>query len=148
MIRSQRAGTMRSGGLSVNVFTDDELDDIHSATLEVLERTGVFVEDDEALDIFADGGCRVDRETRMVRIPPHVVEEAIRWAPTKVVLCGRTPDKDVVLEAGASPSPTSTRASRSSTPTPASCARRPWRTSPTSPGWSTPSTTSRSTRSR
>src|SRR5271157_296965 len=75
--RSQHAGRTRSGGLSLNVFTPDEIDDIHLATLEVLERTGVLVEDDEPLDIFADGGCRVDRETRMVCIPPHVVAEAL-----------------------------------------------------------------------
>ena len=60
--RNLFAGRPRSGGLSLNVFTESELDDIHLATLEVLERTGVFVEADEALDIFADGGCLVDRE--------------------------------------------------------------------------------------
>ncbi len=98
MIRSQRAGTMRNGGLGVEVFTKDELDDIHWATVEVLEKAGLWVEDDEALDLFADGGCKVDRAERKVRIPQHVLEETISWAPSKVVLCGRTPDKDVVLE--------------------------------------------------
>ena len=66
----------------------------------MLERTGVFVEDDEPLDIYADGGCLVDRETHMVRIPPHLVEEAIRSCPPKVYLCGRDPANDLVLEAG------------------------------------------------
>ena len=94
------AGRPRSGGLSLNVFTDAELEDIHLATLEVLERTGVFVEDDEALDIFKDGGCRVDRETRIVRIPPHVVEDAIRSAPSRYVLYGRDPKNDFVMEPG------------------------------------------------
>ena len=81
MKRNLFAGHRRSGGLSLDVFTADELQDIHLATLEVLERTGVWVELDEALDIFADGGCLVDRDTRIVRIPPHVVEDAIRSAP-------------------------------------------------------------------
>ena len=94
------AGRPRSGGLSLNVFTDAELEDIHLATLEVLERTGVFVEDDEALDIFKDGGCRVDRETRIVRIPPHMVEDAIRSAPSRYVLYGRDPKNDFVMEPG------------------------------------------------
>ena len=100
MKRNLFAGRPRSGGLSLNVFTESELDDIHLATLEVLERTGVFVEADEALDIFADGGCVVDRETHVVRIPPHVVEDAIRSAPSKFVLCGREPKNDIVLEPG------------------------------------------------
>ncbi len=98
MKRNLHAGHPRRGGLSLNVFTEAELDDIHLASLEVLERTGMWVEDDEALAIFADGGCRVDRESRMVRIPPHVVEDAIRSAPPLFVLAGRDPANDIVLE--------------------------------------------------
>ncbi len=100
MKRNLFAGRPRSGGLSLNVFTESELNDIHLASLEVLERTGVFVEADEALDIFADGGCDVDRESHIVCLPPHVVEDAIRSAPSKFVLCGRDPKNDIVLEPG------------------------------------------------
>ena len=100
MIRNPRAGSRKSGGFRLEVFTDDELREIHLATLEVLSRTGVFVEDAEALQIFEDGGADVDRERRVVCLPAHVVEGAIRCAPAKVVLCGRTPDHDVVLEDG------------------------------------------------
>ena len=100
MKRNLHAGRLGSGGLSLNVFTDAELDDIHFATLEVLESTGVFVEDDEAMDIFKDGGCRVDRETRIVRIPGHVVEDAIRSSPSRYTLYGREPRNDFVMEPG------------------------------------------------
>ncbi|MGZ4199215.1 MAG: trimethylamine methyltransferase family protein [Thermoleophilia bacterium] len=100
MKRNLFAGRPRSGGLSLNVFTESELEDIHLATLEVLERTGVFVEADEAIDLFADGGCLVDRESHIVRIPPYVVEDAIRSAPSKFVLCGRESKNDIVLEPG------------------------------------------------
>ena len=100
MKRNLFAGGTRSRGLSVNVFTESELDDIHLGTLEVLERTGVFVEADDARDIFKDGGCIVDTETRMVRIPPHVVEDAIAAAPSKYVLCGRDPKNDFLMEPG------------------------------------------------
>ena len=100
MKRNLFAGGMRSRGLSVNVFTESELDDIHLATLEVLERTGVFVEADDARDIFKDGGCVVDADTRMVRIPPHVVEAAIASSPSKYVLCGRVPENDFLMEPG------------------------------------------------
>jgi trimethylamine---corrinoid protein Co-methyltransferase len=86
--------------LTFTVLSEADLDDVHAATLEVLEHTGVFVEDDEALGIFAAGGCRADRETRVVRIPPHVVEEALKSCPRSVRLCGRDPARDVVLEAG------------------------------------------------
>jgi trimethylamine--corrinoid protein Co-methyltransferase len=100
MRRNPRAGSRKSGGFRLEVFSDDELQEIHLATLEVLGRTGVFVEDEEALTIFAEAGADVDRERRVVRLPAHLVEEAVRSAPPKVVLCGRTPDRDVVLEDG------------------------------------------------
>ena len=64
MRRNPRAGARKSGGFRLEVFTDDELREIHGATLEVLSRTGVFVEDEEALQIFEDGGADVDRERR------------------------------------------------------------------------------------
>ena len=100
MRRNPRAGARRSGGFRLEVFTPDELQEIHLATLEVLSQTGVFVEDDEALAIFADGGATVDRERKVVRLAPHVVEDAVRSAPPKVVMCGRAPERDVVLEDG------------------------------------------------
>lgn len=100
MKRNLFAGGLRSRGLSVNVFTESELADIHLATLEVLERTGVFVEDGEALAIFKDGGCRIDLESRTVRIPAHLVEEAIAAAPTEIFLAGRDPRHDIVLSPG------------------------------------------------
>ncbi len=97
--RNPFAGRSRTSGLSLNVFSDDEVQEIHLATLEVLERTGVWVELDEALDIFSDGGCTVDRQSRIVRIPPHIVEEAIASAPPSVMLCGRDPANDIIVGA-------------------------------------------------
>ena len=100
MKRNLHAGRPRSGGLSLSMFTDSEMDDIHLASLEILERTGVWVEADDALDIFADGGCVVDRDTHIVRILPHLVEDSIRSCPSKSFLSGRDPGMDIVLEAG------------------------------------------------
>jgi trimethylamine--corrinoid protein Co-methyltransferase len=98
MIRSLHAGGGQTRGFSLNVFSDDELEDIHLATLEVLQKTGVFVGDDEAIEVFAEAGATVDREKRVVKIPPLVVEDAIQSVPSKFIACGRTPKNDVVLE--------------------------------------------------
>jgi trimethylamine--corrinoid protein Co-methyltransferase len=68
-------------GMRLEVLSAGDLDAIHVETLTVLEQTGVFVEDDEALDIFADGGARVDREARRVRLSGDVVEAAIAACP-------------------------------------------------------------------
>jgi trimethylamine--corrinoid protein Co-methyltransferase len=87
-----------TAGFGLNMFSCDELYNIHLATLDVLYRCGVKVHSSEAQEIMDGGGCIVDPKTGMVRFPSWVVEEAIRWAPPKVVLWGRDPAKKVVLE--------------------------------------------------
>ena len=64
MIRSIHAGTKQTGGFSLNVFTDDELEDVHLATLEVLEKTGLSFDDDEALEILDGSGAKIDKKNR------------------------------------------------------------------------------------
>lgn len=46
--RWKQAGSLASGGLSLNMFTQDEMDSIHRATLEILETTGVLIGSPEA----------------------------------------------------------------------------------------------------
>jgi trimethylamine--corrinoid protein Co-methyltransferase len=98
MKRRVKAGKNRSSGFSLNVITDDEAHEIHLATLEVLKDVGVFVESDEAIEIFDGGGCMVDKKTKTVKFPSWVVEDAIRSAPGTIVVSGRRPEDDVVLE--------------------------------------------------
>jgi trimethylamine--corrinoid protein Co-methyltransferase len=80
------------------MFTDDELAELHRATLDVLEDAGIMVLNDEAQEIFYSHGCKVDKKTNIVKIPPYLVEEAISSAPSKVLLAGRNPKYDIVLE--------------------------------------------------
>ena len=55
-MRNFYPGKRRSQGFSLNSLTDDELYEIHLATLEVLEKTGIFIETAEALDVFDGAG--------------------------------------------------------------------------------------------
>lgn len=71
-----------------SALSEDQILEIHFATLEVLERTGVIVRHEEALDLLRDAGCRISGENR-VRIPSWLVEEAIRTAPSRVALSDR-----------------------------------------------------------
>ena len=93
---------LHSGGASLSLFSRADLDDLHSATVQVLERAGVLVESEEAVDIFADGGCRVDRDTHVVKIPEHVLADALVSAKSSFLMCGRDREKDVVVEVGRS----------------------------------------------
>jgi trimethylamine--corrinoid protein Co-methyltransferase len=102
MRRLPHSGRLRNGGLSLNPLTDDEIEDIYLGALEVLERTGIKVQDDECMDVFADAGCKVDRADHIVRIQPEIVEDAVHRSPDRVKLHGRDSKHDVLLEAGRS----------------------------------------------
>ncbi len=98
MKRNLHAGKRLSGGVSLNLFTEDELYELHLATLEVLEKTGLFFEDAEALEILDGGGAVVGKKNKIVKFPPHLIEDSIRSAPSKIVLAGRNPKHDFVME--------------------------------------------------
>ncbi len=98
MKRNLHAGKRLSGGLGLNLFTEDELYELHLATLEVLEKTGLFFEDAEALETLDGGGAVIDKKNKIVKFPPHLIEDSIRSAPSKIVLAGRNPKHDFVME--------------------------------------------------
>lgn len=56
----------------------------------LLEEIGVFVENDEALELLHGAGCSVDSEKKRVKIPSSVVEKAVESAPSKVTLYDRS----------------------------------------------------------
>ena len=98
MKRSLSAGRDNWRGIGIKLFSDDDLDRIHLATLEVMETAGLHFMCEEALDIFENGGATVDRKNQKVYIPPHIVEECINSAPSYVRLGARDPKHDVILD--------------------------------------------------
>lgn len=77
-------------------LTDEEVQRIHRASLDVLQRTGVHVEQAEALRLFQEAGASI--EDNRVYLPQSLVEDAIDKAPSTVVLAGRDPEHDLILE--------------------------------------------------
>ena len=98
MKRNAHAGKCASGGLRLEVFTPDELEELHLSTLEVLNETGIYVPAPEAQEIFAEGGASVNSKTSVVKIPAWLVEDCLRKAPPKFIAHGRSPKDDVVME--------------------------------------------------
>ena len=89
-------GGVRGGQLKV--LSREELREIHYATLDVLQHTGVVVHSEEALRVLDEAGADVDYKEERARIPPHLVEEAIRKTPHGFRLSGRNPKKYCKLE--------------------------------------------------
>lgn len=94
---------MKTGakGGTLKIISEDDVQRIHKSALSLLEDPGIFSESDLFLDIFQKGGAKVDRDSRVICVPPDMVEAAIKSAPRSFVLHGRNdPDMDMLLEPG------------------------------------------------
>ncbi len=78
-------------------LSDDQLGRIHSASLEILERTGVYLHDDEAIALFKHAGIMPSEDGR-IRIPAYRVEWALNLAPKRITLCDREGNRVMPLE--------------------------------------------------
>jgi trimethylamine--corrinoid protein Co-methyltransferase len=81
----------------LNLLSEEEVEAIHRGALYVLEKTGMRVEHERSLQLYADNECEVDFEERRVRFPPHLVEESIRKCPSHYVIRARDPDQDLMV---------------------------------------------------
>jgi trimethylamine--corrinoid protein Co-methyltransferase len=85
------------GRPQIRVLSNDQLHKIHLASLEILERTGVRVFNDEAIALLGTAGADIVDQT-LVRIPSYLVDEALRTAPKRVVLSDRNGNRSLFLE--------------------------------------------------
>ncbi len=68
-------------------MTDEQCRILHCASLEIMERTGVLLYYQPAIDLLKKAGCVVDGNH--VRIPAHLVEWALRTAPSRIMIYDR-----------------------------------------------------------
>jgi trimethylamine--corrinoid protein Co-methyltransferase len=80
----------------LNVLHPEDIEEVYSATMEVLERTGVKVSHPMTLELLDGAGARVDND--VVRIPDWMVKDALRKAPSRIVLGKRDGERSVKLE--------------------------------------------------
>jgi len=80
---------IRVNDLSMNTLyyrraTDDQVRQIHEASLEILQEIGLRIQEPEALELLRHGGAVVDGS--LVRIPSWRVDWALRRAPKQLTL--------------------------------------------------------------
>jgi len=61
----------------IRVLQDEEMNRLHSAAIEILERVGMQIRHPGASERLRDAGCSVDFERQRVRFPREVAEQAI-----------------------------------------------------------------------
>ena len=79
------------------LLTQEQVERIHEASLEILENVGLLVRNEKARAIFAKHGCVVNSETHIVRFPRKVVEEFRAMMPPTFTFRGRDPQFDRTL---------------------------------------------------
>ncbi|MFC2023465.1 trimethylamine methyltransferase family protein [Chloroflexota bacterium] len=80
------------------VLSNEEVEQIHAASMEVLSSVGVKVEWRPARDIFREAGAEVDDDGQCVRIPETLVRWAVERAPEQFTLYG--PEFEMVVGGG------------------------------------------------
>lgn len=93
-----RVNMKQQTSLGLNVLSINQCEDIHLATLEILDRVGVNVFHQEALELLKKGGAKVDGHR--VRIPAWMVQEALATAPCRVPMGNRDGARAMFLEKG------------------------------------------------
>jgi trimethylamine--corrinoid protein Co-methyltransferase len=79
------------------LLSQEQVQRVHDASLEILENTGLLVRHEKARRIFAKNGCLVDSETQVVKFPHKVVEQFRQMMPPTFTFRGRDPKFDRTL---------------------------------------------------
>ncbi len=77
-----------------SLLTQEQVERVHDASLEILENVGLLVRNDQARSIFNKHGCKVDSETLIVQFPRAVVEKYRAMLQPTFTFRGRDPRFD------------------------------------------------------
>ncbi|NHJ12789.1 MAG: hypothetical protein EAX95_03895 [Candidatus Thorarchaeota archaeon] len=72
---------------SINLLTQEEIERVHHASLEILHQTGISIRNEHALELLGTNGCSV--QGKVVSIPPTIVEDCLASVPSSFVLHDR-----------------------------------------------------------
>ena len=81
------------------LLTQEQVERIHEASLEILESVGMLVHNEKARGIFKKHGCRVDAQSQLVNFPRSVIEEFRQAIPPSFTFYGRDPKYDRTIPA-------------------------------------------------
>jgi trimethylamine--corrinoid protein Co-methyltransferase len=84
----------------LKILSDDEKDQVHERTLEILANTGVRVDTAAGRDLLREAGAQVNEETHIVQLPRSLVEESLRLTTKEFTLGARRPGCDLKMNSG------------------------------------------------
>lgn len=96
MVRNIKSIT--NPALKLFILSPEDVQRIHTATLDIIENVGVRFPSRRALEIWQAHGAKVDHTTFIVKAPGYLIEEALKKAPPTYTLAARHPAQDLPLD--------------------------------------------------
>lgn len=102
--RSQRASSairqlprlnLKNPYSPIEILNAEQLEDIHDASLTILQDIGFEIVSDEAADLLKEHGADVSRDKSYVHLDCKLVEEKIKTAPAQFTIHARNPENNV-----------------------------------------------------
>ena len=82
---------------ALEIISQDEIESIHHASLDVLESVGMKVLHQDARKIFKDSGLDVNESSQMVYFDRDLVLNKIKTPPKEFTLRARNPKRDLTF---------------------------------------------------
>jgi trimethylamine--corrinoid protein Co-methyltransferase len=81
----------------LDLLSQELIQKISHEALILLEKEGIFVENEEAQQLFLDAGMKVDRATQRVHLTPQLVEDSLSSTPDVIHLYDRSGEKEFIV---------------------------------------------------
>jgi len=82
----------------LEILTREEIEVIHQNSLEILNDFGIKIYSRRALEILQSSGACIDYETKVAKIPDHLIEPTLKECPSSIRLCARNPTNDLKID--------------------------------------------------
>lgn len=79
----------------LQLFSQEQLDKIHEASMEILSKTGILIESEEVLKLVSEHVPGADLKSRRVLFDEATLMEWVNKAPREITLFGRDPNHDL-----------------------------------------------------
>ena len=83
---------------TIRMLSDEQIQAIHQASLDILSQTGIVMKNEAARRLLLDAGAW--ESAGRIKIPEHVVIDAIASAPSRIPMYNRLGELTMPLEAG------------------------------------------------
>ena len=96
ILKNNRYPRVNRGAIQFRSLTDEQLEKLHEASLEILLRTGSRFFDEEALTLFQKAGANIS-DGNLVKIPARLIDWALSTAPKDIPIYDQTGRQTMLL---------------------------------------------------